>query len=199
MAPSKKDYQEQEEILKAINAEYKAQEASNKKILSIQQQLTDALVSNNRLTEDKLVKMKGIAEATIARLKAQGKLTTEEKVTLANVEAELALRQKINASLGIGGSIIKTLAGSLGAFGKTLGLGDAAAAMEDAAYAAEELNENFSRTQALGVGLKSIGGSIANSLTDPSVIIGAILSSFGELQKAEKEFRQQTGQSLESQ
>ena len=143
--------------------------------------------------------MKGIAEATIARLKAQGKLTTEEKVTLANVEAELALRQKINASLGIGGSIIKTLAGSLGAFGKTLGLGDAAAAMEDAAYAAEELNENFSRTQALGVGLKSIGGSIANSLTDPSVIIGAILSSFGELQKAEKEFRQQTGQSLESQ
>ena len=199
MSDKKKQFQEQEEVLKAINAEYKKQEASNKKILSIQQQLTDALVTNQRLTEEKLVKMKSIAEATIARLQAQNKLTTEEEVTLANVEKELALRQKVNASLGIGGSIIKTLAGSLGAFGKTLGLGDAAKAMEDAAYEAEELNKNFSKTKALAVGLKSIGGSIANSLTDPSVIIGSILASFGELQKAEKEFRQQTGQSLESQ
>tara|TARA_R110000782_G_scaffold234422_2_gene320582 strand:- start:2480 stop:4717 length:2238 start_codon:yes stop_codon:yes gene_type:complete len=199
LADKEKQYKNQEEILKAINAEYDKELKYNRQILSIQQKLTDALIAQERLSEKTLQQMQSKATVALNRIAAAERATSQEQVTLNNVEKELAIRQKVNASLGIGGSIIKTLAGSLGAFGKTLGLGDAAKAMEDAAYEADSLNKSFSKTQALAVGLKSIGGSIANSLTDPSVIIGSILASFGELQKAEKEFRQQTGQSLESQ
>ena len=202
---SLKENREQEAILKAINAEYKKIGKESKKIVSLQQQLTDSLLAQDRLSAKKLQTMRDQVNAAIERIKSenegkeksQQRQTTQEKVTLANLDEELAKRQAVNKSLGIGGSIIKTLAGSLGAFGKSLGLDEAATAMEDAAFAAKDAGKEISKIATLGVGLKSIGKSMASNLLDPTVIIGSMVSSFTDLQKAEQEFRQQTGTSAD--
>ena len=202
---SLKENREQEKILKAINAEYKQIGKESKKIVSLQQQLTDSLLAQDRLSAKKLQTMRDQVNAAIERIKSenegkkksQQRQTTQEKVTLQNLDEELAKRQAVNKSLGIGGSIIKTLAGSLGAFGKSLGLNEAATAMEDAAFAAKDAGKEISKIATLGVGLKSIGKSMASNLLDPTVIISSMVKSFGDLQKAEQEFRQQTGTSAD--
>ena len=202
---SLKENREQEKILKAINAEYKQIGKESKKIVSLQQQLTDSLLAQDRLSAKKLQTMRDQVNAAIERIKSenegkkksQQRQTTQEKVTLQNLDEELAKRQAVNKSLGIGGSIIKTLAGSLGAFGKSLGLNEAATAMEDVAFAAKDAGKEISKIATLGVGLKSIGKSMASNLLDPTVIISSMVKSFGDLQKAEQEFRQQTGTSAD--
>ena len=192
------DYQEQEQVLQAINAEYKKIAKENRRILSIQEQLTDALVNDNRLSEEKLKKMRDVAAASIIRLDKNNELTEQEIVTLENVEKELELRKQVNEAMGIGGGLIKSLAGSLGSFGKALGLEEAAQSMEEVAFNSADAGEKISKTAVLGAGMKSIGTSLAGAFTDPAVILSGIIKSFGELQKAEQDFRRQTGQSLES-
>ena len=189
--------QEQKATLEAINKEYSKQGKAQKDILNITKKLTDSAASGVRLSEKQLVSMQAKYQAAAADAEFQGKSLDIEKETKKLLDKELAKRQEVNKALGIGGSLIKSLAGSLGAFGKSLGLEDAAAAMEETAYAAKDAGKEISKIATLGVGLKSIGKSMASSLLDPTVIIGSMVKSFGDLQKAEQEFRQQTGTSAD--
>ena len=189
--------QEQQAVLKAINKEYSKQGKAQKDILNITKKLTDAAASEQRLTEKQLLSMQAKYQAAAADAKFKGKSLEIEKLTKKLLDKELEKRKAVNKALGIGGSLIKSLAGSLGAFGKSLGLEEAAAAMEEVAFEAADANKSISKMSVLATGLKSIGKSMASSLTDPTVIIGAMVKSFQDLQKAEQEFRQQTGTSAD--
>ena len=184
---------EQEQVLKAINEEYGKQGASQKAILDITKRLTDEISSEQRLSEKQLVSMQGKLKAAIKRLELQGLETTIENESLSYLNKSLEKRREVNKALGIGGGIIKGLANSLGDFGKSLGLGEAADEMERVAFEAKDAGREISKIATLGAGFKSIGLSITNSLLDPTVIMGTIAKSFGDIQNAEREFRQQTG------
>ena len=189
---------EQEKVLKAINEEYKKLSKENRKIMSLQQQLTDSLVTQNRLSAKQLDKMKALAEAAVDRLKENERQNSEEKVTLQNIEEELAKRNEVNKALGLGGSLIKSLAGAMGDFGKALGLQQAVAEMEEFAFNSVDAGTAAGKLSTILVGLKSIAGSVFDNISDPTVIFGAIVKSFTDLESAEQEFRRQTGQTLES-
>tara|TARA_R100000951_G_scaffold8637_1_gene7856 strand:- start:10084 stop:12558 length:2475 start_codon:yes stop_codon:yes gene_type:complete len=185
--------QEQEAVLLAINAEYKTLGKANKDILNIAQKLTDEMSSEKRLSEKQLVSMQAKLKAAMARAAFDEKNLEIEKETEKYLNRQLEKRREVNKALGIGGSVIKSLAGSLGSFGKSLGLEDAAIAMEKVAYNAVDAEKSISKMSVLATGLTSIGKSMADNLLDPTVIIGGMVNSFQDLQKAEQEFRQQTG------
>ena len=111
------------------------------------------------------------------------------------LDKELQRRENINKSLGVAGNVLKGIKGIGGKFAEAFGLDQVSADMEEFADKMATVNSRASRLSVLGVGIKSAFGQLGNTLTDPSVIIGGIVKSFGEFEKANTEVRNLTGQS----
>ena len=116
-----------------------------------------------------------------------------------NVEGKIKeanIQDQINEKLGIAGNSLKLFNSFLGEAGKGFKFDKVSKDMEAFADEAVRSNKEVSRLQVLGVGVKSAFGNLKNNLTDPVVLIGAMVKGFQDLDKANKEFRQLTGQNV---
>ena len=136
-----------------------------------------------------------ITEAESALLAAKADGFAIEKETLDLIDQEAGFREKSNANLGVAGNLLKGVK-SLGSFADAFKLDEVAKAMEEAADEASRVGDGLARGTVLAAGLKSAAGGLVKTLSDPSVIIGGLLSGFKEVDKANVDFQRQTGQSL---
>jgi hypothetical protein len=120
----------------------------------------------------------------------------EESLDIINKEVET--REKVNKSLGFAGNSMKILNSIAGGLGKALSMDKISTDMEKFANESIRANKEVSRLQTLTVGLKSAFKNLSQPLTDPAIIIGTIIKSFGEFEKANREVRQLTGQSADN-
>jgi hypothetical protein len=118
----------------------------------------------------------------------------EKNIKAKKVESEV--QDQINEKLGIAGNSLKLFNSFLGEAGKGFKFDKVSKDMEAFADEAVRSNKEVSRLQVLGVGVKSAFGNLKNNLTDPVVLIGAMVKGFQDLDKANKEFRQLTGQNV---
>ncbi len=135
------------------------------------------------------------AESSLLQAKAANFDIEEESLNL--IEDELKLREESNRVLGVTGNILKGLK-ALGPFADAFKLDKVADDMARTADEAARANKSFGKLRVLGTGIKSAFGGLADTLTDPAVIIGGIVKSFGEFTKANKEVRQLTGQTADN-
>ena len=134
------------------------------------------------------------ADVETQRLALANQLVEKAQENLAVSENEAATQNEIEAAMGLTGAALATLNGLAGPFAKSLGMDKVKKDMEAFAEESIRAGKKVSRLQTLGVGVKSAFGSLAKTLTDPSVIITKILKDYGEFEKANKEVRQLTGQ-----
>ena len=217
-------YREYTDILKSINEELGAQynttkEARNEynSLINISKQLIGQEESMTRLTDKQLkdlsekaainVKNLGVlaesvkytedmSDAEMALLIGKESEFETEKQILAKIQEEVKLRQKSNELMGVAGGLTATLNGLLGPLSKALKLDEAEADMQAVADRIAKTGESFGRLKVLAAGTGAAFKGMMNTLTDPTVIMGGIFKGFTEVSKAQKEFRQQTGQNI---
>jgi len=159
--------------------------------------------------ENQVAKQLEGASNEAQRLALANQLIESAQENLAASEKEEATQQRINSAMGVAGNIIAGLSEVAGKFGKAFNLDKVAADMkkftEEAQRAEDELAELegreaqvISRTAALGVGLKSAFNNLGSFLTDPSVVFGAIMHGFNEVEKEQQNFRRLTGQNADA-
>jgi hypothetical protein len=145
------------------------------------------------------------------RLKSETKLTEEQKALIAasfdeyqvvgdinkELEKELAIREEANRLMGVAGGLLSTLNAFGGNFAKSLKLdqveADMAAVADEIARGERSAGLLGGRMSVLAAGVKSAFGGLSETLTDPSVVLGAIAKSYGEYEKSAREIRQETG------
>jgi hypothetical protein len=104
--------------------------------------------------------------------------------------------------MGIGGGLLKGLNQLGGKFASSLGLEEVTADMQEMADAIARGEKSAGalggKMKVLGVGVKSAFTNIGGALMDPTVIFGALINGFKEVDKAATDFARQTGQDMNS-
>ncbi len=172
----------------------------------------------NRLTDKQLDKEANKARLAIAELKikAQSLSSTEketnigaelvatledkfkrENTILKQIKEQVSQRKEANKAMGVAGGLLKGLTELSPQFAKALKVDEMAADMQEFADNAAEAGGKVSR---LSVLMKGIGSGLKNlfsTLTDPTVIIGAMVKGFLAVDKAQTSFQRQTGQTVD--
>ena len=205
------------ELGKTVSNAKRAKKEYNS-LVSISKQLSNNQEEITKLNDKQLSSLKEQAAESVAeigritkKLKDQKELTTEEEALMAAresnlqlekdlvtfIEEEIKIREKSNEMLGVAGGLLKGLNEIAGPFAKALKLDQVQKDMEKVADEAARTGDELGKIKVLGAGISGAFSSLVNTITDPSVILGAVVKSFGELGKAQKEFRQQTGQNAD--
>lgn len=190
--------------------------ASQKEIESIEKAINQAIAEGNELqaalgtaeltrARDKQAsldnELSGIlqnADEETQRLAIANQLVTAARENVIESENEIATQKKINDAMGITGNILAGVTEIAGKFGKAFKLDEVEKAMRDFTEEAIRGGEAVSRLQTLGVGLKTAFSNLGSFLTDPSVIFGAIIHGFTEVEKQQQDFRRLTGQNADA-
>ena len=170
-------------------------EASESEIAALNEQLKiqyDLLA----VSEDELGNLLESVDADTQRYVLSSQLLEQAQENLKAKEKEKETQEEINNKLGIAGGIVKGLGALLGDFGKSLKLDEVADEMEKFAEEAARSGKEVSRLEVLGVGVRSAFSNLVKGLTDPTVVIASMIKGFQEVDKAQKEFRSQTGQNI---
>jgi len=154
-----------------------------------------------RITEKVALQKKGGAELTeseksLLRAKKEGLIIEDE--LLEGINEEIRLRKLSNEYMGVAGNLLSGLTQIAGPFAKALKLDQVEKDMREVADEAARTGDELGKIKVLGAGISGAFSSLANTITDPSVVLGAVVSAFGKLGKAQKEFRQQTGQNADT-
>ena len=152
----------------------------------------DAL--DSKLKELLLNKQITSQEASLLRAKATNFELEQDMVDKAGEDVKK--REKLNEVLGITGNSLKFLNGLAGSFAGAFKLDKVQKDMEKFAEDAIKAGKNVSRLQTLSVGLVSAFKNLGDVLTDPAVVISALVKGFNEVDKAATDFQRQTGQDL---
>jgi hypothetical protein len=157
------------------------------------------------------VEQSAINDFVAQSLKMTGELTDEQKALVAasfdqykvvedingELEKELAIREEANRLMGVAGGLLSTLNAFGGQFAKSLNLdqveADMAAVADEIARGERQAGLLGGRMSVLAAGAKSAFGGLTETLTDPTVVLGAIAKSYTEYSKSAKEIRQETG------
>lgn len=172
----------------------------------------------NRLTDKQLDKEASKARIAVEELKVLAQSITKknnltnledelistlndkfkrEQGILDQVEEQVAQRKEANKAMGVAGGLLKGLTDLSPQFAKALKVDEMAADMQEFADNAAEAGGKVSR---LSVLLKGIGSGFKNlfsTLTDPTVVIGAMVKGFLAVDKAQTQFKRQTGQTVD--
>lgn len=117
-----------------------------------------------------------------------------------NVEGkrkEANIQDQINQKLGIAGNFLIGAEEFLGKFAKGFNLEKVTEHMKEFADEAVRSGKEVSRLKVLGEGVKVAFSNLKQTLTDPTVVIAAMVEGFGELEKSQREFRKLTGQNVD--
>tara|TARA_Y100000114_G_scaffold114665_1_gene108752 strand:- start:405 stop:3293 length:2889 start_codon:yes stop_codon:yes gene_type:complete len=162
-----------------------------------------------------LMKLNGAAfDATLKSLAANGKITEEEanlikakkegfkieEEFLEKLNEEVEIRKESNRLMGIGGGILKGLNELGGKFAQSLNLPAVTEDMQEMADAIARNEKSAGifggKMKVLGVGLTSAFKNVGGALMDPSVLFGALIKGFKDVDKAATDFARQTGQDM---
>ena len=139
-------------------------------------------------------------EANLIKAKKEGFRIEEE--FLEKLNEEVIIRKESNRLMGIGGGLLKGLNQLGGKFASSLGLEEVTADMQEMADAIARGEKSAGalggKMKVLGVGVKSAFTNIGGALMDPTVIFGALINGFKEVDKAATDFARQTGQDMNS-
>ena len=151
-----------------------------------------------KILAQKVTYSDNMSDAEIALLSAKENNFKIEEEALEAIKDQIGLRNKSNELLGVAGGLLKGLNNIAGPFAKALKLDEVQKDMEKVADEAARTGDELGKIKVLGAGISGAFSSLANTITDPSVVLGAVVSAFGKLGKAQKEFRQQTGQNADT-
>ena len=193
-------------------------------LASISRKLADAQKEGNRLSDEQLTNLQKRAKSSAdqitfalkevaAKQKLGAVLSANEQALLAagdakqiqekdflkDIQKEVELRKKSNEAMGVAGGLLSGLTAMAGPFAKALKLDKVQKDMEKTADSVAKGNKSFGKMRVLAAGVGSAIGSAFATLTDPAVVIGAIIKSMGALAKEQKNFRQITGQNVDLQ
>jgi len=110
---------------------------------------------------------------------------------------EANIQDQINQKLGIAGNFLVGTEEFLGKFAKGFNLEKVTEHMKEFAEEAVRSGKEVSRLQVLGEGVKAAFSNLGKTLTDPAVVITAMVEGFGEMEKQQREFRKLTGQNVD--
>ncbi len=193
-------------------------------LASISRKLSDAQAETNRLSDKELNSLQKRVKSSADQIKfaieeveakkklgavlndneqallAAGKANqSQEKSFLKDIQKQIELRKKSNEAMGVAGGLLSGLTAMAGPFAKALKLDKVQKDMEKTDDAVAKGNKSFGKMRVLAAGVGSAIGSAFATLTDPAVVIGAIIKSMGALAKEQKNFRQITGQNVDLQ
>ncbi len=151
-----------------------------------------------KILAQKVTYSDNMSDAEIALLSAKENNFKIEEEAVKKIQEQINLRNKSNELLGVAGGLLKGLNDIAGPFAKALKLDEVQKDMEKVADEAARTGDELGKIKVLGAGISGAFSSLVDTITDPSVILGAVVKSFGELGKAQREFRQQTGQNADN-
>lgn len=207
---SKLNDKELKDLSKKLNSQLAIAKQEGQRLInqtSIGQQIADEVAELRELG----VEQAGINDFVAQSLRLTEELTDEQRALVAatfdehavvqdinnELEKELAIRNEANRLMGVAGGLLTTLNKFGGQFAGALGLdqveADMAATADQIARGNREAGFLGRRMTVLGAGISSAFGSLRETLTDPSIILGAIAKSYKEYSKSAKEIRQETG------
>ena len=188
-------------------------------LVSISKKLAQQEEDITRLNDKQLEDLGKKAQANLAEIKAlaakvvlSNKMSAAEEAlyfaresgfeievdTINKIKEEIALRAKSNEILGVAGGLLKGLNNIAGPFSSALKLDKVQKDMEAVADEAARTGDELGKIKVLGAGISGAFSSLTSTLTDPSVILGSIVKSFGELGKAQRDFRKTSGQNADN-
>ena len=197
---------------KAISTRAKAVQTGNTNILNIENEIANqkggatdeqlkslaAQEKGLRLNEGGLASALKGASAEAQRLAlANGLVIAAQENVDEGVKQEEA-QDKINKSMGVAGGLVAGLNAVAGKFAGAFGLKEVEAEMRKVAAATVDAEGKVNRLKTLGAGLKVAFKNFGDTLTDPSVIFGALMKGFTAVEKEQQNFRRLTGQSADA-
>ena len=169
--------------------------ASGKRNMQLEKQITSQK-NFIQTQEDEFNNVVKGASKDAQKLALLNQVQSVAKENLDNSLKEAAIQERKNQLLGIGGGLINTLNSIAGKFGKAFGLDKVVAEMDELADSIARGEKAGNRFTVLGKGIKSAFSNLGNTLTDPTVIFGALIKGFNDVDKAATDFARQTGQDL---
>ena len=172
----------------------------------------------NRLTDKQLDKEANKARLAIAELKIKAQSLSKseqesnigkellatlddkfqrENAILNQINQQVAKRKEANKAMGVAGGLLKGLTDLSPQFAKALKVDEMAADMQEFADNAAEAGGKVSRLSVLMKGIGSGFKNLFSTLTDPTVVIGAMVKGFLAVDKAQTSFQRQTGQTVD--
>jgi hypothetical protein len=144
-----------------------------------------------------------LADADTQRLSLATQLVQQAQKNVDITTKEGEIQKDINEKMGITGDLVKSAGGLMSKLGfdstsVSDGLSKAEKAMEEFADEAARSGKEVSKMEVAMKGLGPLIGTLAKGLTDPAVVLGKIVSSFFELNKAGTKFQQQTGMNADA-
>ena len=167
--------------------------AEGEELAKLNQKLTIAERINGFVEQDLSKSAQGLDKETQRLALIYGMGDAAEK-NLQSSKEEEAIQERINQRLGIAGKVVGALKKNFGGFAEAIGIDKVAEDMREAASDAERGGKALGRWGVLGVGIQSAFKGLTSTLTDPTVILGAMLKGFKEVDKAAVDFQRTTGQ-----
>ena len=122
---------------------------------------------------------------------------TREEGILEQVDKQVKARKRANDAMGVAGGLLKGLTDLSPQFAKALKVDEVANDMQTFADETAEAGGKVSKLKTLAVGAKSAFENLFSTLTDPTVVIGALVKGFLSVDKAQTAFKRQTGQTVD--
>ena len=140
-----------------------------------------------------------ITEKQIHQLATLGSIYNTNSDNVSLMENELETQRKINQAMGVTGSIVTGLGGIMQRLGLRSGIfNDAMQSSKEKMHEmAEETvrgEKNFSKLQIAAAGFRKLLGTVVEALFDPVILLGKLLQTFLEVNKASVTLQQLTGQ-----
>ena len=200
-----------EEATAIVNANA-ARMTSISEVDKLKQQLAGAskeeeegILNNIKLKQGELTKAEGLLSSALEKATAESQqLALGEQLVIAagkNVaegRKQQDNQKKINESMGVAGGLVAGLNAVAGKFAGAFGLKEVEAEMKKVAAATVDAEGKVNRLKTLGAGLKVAYKNFGETLTDPSVIFGALMKGFTAVEKEQQNFRRLTGQSADA-
>ena len=120
-----------------------------------------------------------------------------EKGILKQVDKQVEARKRANNAMGVAGGLLKGLSDLSPQFAKALKVDEVANDMQTFADKTADAGGKVSKLKTLAVGAKSAFENLFSTLTDPTVVIGALVKGFLSVDKAQTQFKRQTGQTVD--
>ena len=138
------------------------------------------------------------ASAGSQRLALSNSLVTAAGKNVAEGVKQEEAQNKINKSMGVAGGLVAGLNAVAGKFAGAFGLKEVEAEMRKVAAATVDAEGKVNRLKTLGAGLKVAFKNLGKTLTDPTVIFGALMKGFTAVEKEQQNFRRLTGQNADA-
>ena len=170
------------------------------KISEIQKEIQGgniSLAESNDYLLSEISLLEGISEEEKAILAARYDSENAIDKIVNQAQEELSVRKDVNKAMGVSGGILKGLNEIGGSFAKAFKLDEVAKDMEEFADESIRAEGSVSRLAVLNKGMGSALKNAFKTLSDPSVIIGAMVKGFLAVDKAQTSFQRQTGQTID--